>query len=114
VATVSDHRFPLTAILLTVAADIVLLSLPYLTAWPDKPIAPATYLLCFGAALGVTILLAYLLRYGVTIESDRILIRAFDTTYVRFDEIVTIDAARPSASLPRVFDAFFCWPMAHK
>jgi hypothetical protein len=87
-------------------ADLVLFSLPYLSAWPDKPIAPVTYIICFGAACGVTVLLIYILIYRVTIESDRIVIRAFETSNVRFDDIARTDDAVTPISVPPVGSRF--------
>jgi hypothetical protein len=89
------HRYPISAIALTLIAVLILVSLPYLSAWPDKAIAPITYFICFGVACGATAALIYFLRYRVTIESDRMVIRAFKTLDVRFDDIVRIDAAKP-------------------
>jgi hypothetical protein len=94
------HRYPVSAILLTLIADLFVVSLPYLSAWPDKAIAPVTYFICFGAACGATGLLIYFLRYRLTIESDRIVIRAFKTSDIRFDDIVRIDAATPVSVPP--------------
>jgi hypothetical protein len=96
------HRYPFRVILLTLIGDLVLLSLPYLSAWPDKAIAPATYFICFGAACGVTVLLVYILIYRVTIESDRVVIRAFETCDIRFDDIVRTDAVTPISVPPVV------------
>jgi hypothetical protein len=94
------HRYPIRVILLTMIADLVLFGLPYLSAWPDKPIAPVTYIICFGAACGVTVLLIYILIYRVTIESDRIVIRAFETSDIRFNDMVLTDAVTPISVPP--------------
>jgi hypothetical protein len=94
------HRYPIRVILLTLIADSVLLSLPYLSAWPDNAIAPVSYFICFGAACGVTVLLIYILIYRVTIASDRIVIRAFQTSGIRFDDIVRTDAVTPTSVPP--------------
>jgi hypothetical protein len=84
------HKFPLRLGYLMLIFDVILFCLPYLSGVPDRPIAPATYALCFCAACMLAIMVIYIFRYRVTLKSDRIVIRALSTCEVPFADIANI------------------------
>jgi len=84
------HKFPLRFGYLLLIFDVILFGLPYLSVAPDRTIAPVTYIVCFGAACIVAIMVIYIFRYRVTIKSDRIVIRALNAYEVPFVDIASI------------------------
>jgi hypothetical protein len=95
----SVFTFPVHTRLLGFCFVALLVGLPYLSAPPGAPIAPATYFVCFGAAALSIVGMIYLLRYKVTIRADGFVIRTFGTREISFDQIATFSVITP-ASVP--------------
>lgn len=83
----SSHKYPLRLAVITSAFGLCLVSLPFLSATPNSSVAPVMYICSFGAATVLFVIALWLLLYSVTIKRDGIVVSAFTSKEIAFEQI---------------------------
>ena len=85
----SVHRYPLHLIALVVAFALVWMALPFLSATYSR-VVPATYIFTFGLGTVLLVIAVRLILYSVTIKQESIVVSAFTSQEIAFEQIAQV------------------------